>query len=765
VNLDPPRFDPRIAALDQEVVFFPVRHHSPAAARLVGEAIERVRPHAVLIEGPSDFNEHWAELWRPHRLPIAIYSYVSWAGGARSGVFYPFCVYSPEWQAIQTARAREIHAEFIDLAWIDLSRHSKRSHAYADGEERRAGYVAALLERLGLEAFDDLWDQWFEIQADLSLEEYMARCHQLMFHVRASQEISEEDRRREAFMSARIAAALQAYGAPVLAVTGAYHCWALFSGASGPPVSRGESDDTAAGLEARGIALTPYSYERLDGLRGYEAGMPNPGFYHRVWTSRQTGKQEFFPVLLAEVVRAVRARKQQVSAADWIAAETLARGLAALRGQSEPWRRELVDGIRGAVIKDDVIRGFHPLLAAVHHVLRGEERGRLAEGTALPPLVEDIRRTVERHDLVLERTKRELHIDLTRAPDLAKAQVLHRLKGLDIAGYALVSGGQIARRDDVTQVMETWSLEWREEYDATCVERSVYGPSLGEASRAHLEESARNVESSAERAASILLEASLQGHFAIAGDFQRKLGQLIREDGDFHSVTAALNTLLYLFRYDDVLRAGNKETSGALLIEAYQRGLWLAEALMHTAAPTGAGLGIRLLKETVDRCGGQLNLARDEFVGVFERLGAGAASPYIRGASAGVLWSMAALPVDRISLPLSPTSEELGDFLAGLFALAREAVQRHPDLVARLDQLLMAFDDEAFLEGLPALRFAFSPFTPREKHHLVRTLLGEQGLGPKLAISTSDAARVMAWEGRVFLELERHGILPAESTT
>ena len=36
--------------------------------------------------------------------------------------------------------------------------------------------------------------------------------------------------------------------------------------------------------------LTPYSYERLDSLRGYEAGMPNPGFYHRLWQDREAGR-------------------------------------------------------------------------------------------------------------------------------------------------------------------------------------------------------------------------------------------------------------------------------------------------------------------------------------------------------------------------------------------------------------------------------------------------------------------------------------------
>src|SRR5262249_14434698 len=100
--------------------------------------MERVRPKAVLIEGPSDFNESFPELWRNHQLPIAIYSYVSWSNGLRRGVFYPFCVYSPEWHAIQTARRLGIHAEFIDLPWAELSLQSKRTHGYADGEERKA---------------------------------------------------------------------------------------------------------------------------------------------------------------------------------------------------------------------------------------------------------------------------------------------------------------------------------------------------------------------------------------------------------------------------------------------------------------------------------------------------------------------------------------------------------------------------------------------------------------------------------------------------
>ena len=73
----------------RRVVFFPVRHHSPMCARLVVELAERIRPDAVLIEGPTDFNDRIDELLLGHHLPIAIYSYVRLADGIATGGVLP----------------------------------------------------------------------------------------------------------------------------------------------------------------------------------------------------------------------------------------------------------------------------------------------------------------------------------------------------------------------------------------------------------------------------------------------------------------------------------------------------------------------------------------------------------------------------------------------------------------------------------------------------------------------------------------------------
>src|SRR5687767_7320952 len=98
ITADPlaPDIDPGLLDLSARAVFFPVRHHSPACARAVRQLALELRPSAILIEGPSDFNERIEELYLPHRLPIAIYTFVR-SGETRRGAYYPFCVYSPEW--------------------------------------------------------------------------------------------------------------------------------------------------------------------------------------------------------------------------------------------------------------------------------------------------------------------------------------------------------------------------------------------------------------------------------------------------------------------------------------------------------------------------------------------------------------------------------------------------------------------------------------------------------------------------------------------
>ena len=496
------------------VVLFPVRHHSPACARLVVDLIEQARPAAVLIEGPSDFNDRIDELLLPHELPVAIYSYVRLPDGRRRGAFYPFCVYSPEWQALHTAGKLGAAVHFIDLPWADVAGDETPAHRYADAQLGRGPYIDTLCRKLGVDDFDALWDTLVELDGTLSIEEYLRRAHHFCYHVRLLDErVDETDRAREAFMAAEIRQALEAHEGPVLVVTGGYHSYALHARLAGEsfvgtdePVQCEPSPP--ADDEERGIALTPYSYERLDSLTGYDSGMPNPGFYDRVWHDRRAGRPLTLRHLLTSVVRALRKRGQPVSTADLIAVRSAAHALASLRGHEEVWRSDLIDAVTAALVKEELEYGYgHPFLEAVYQVFRGAKRGRLAEGTPAPPLVRDIQRLLDEHDLKPAMRAAEHQLDLTDPPQRARSQILHRLRILQVSGFRRTGGTDLVARDDLAEIVETWEVRWSPEFDAGCVEAARYGPTLSEAAteavEGAVEEAVERAPESAEAAATI----------------------------------------------------------------------------------------------------------------------------------------------------------------------------------------------------------------------------------------------------------------------
>jgi hypothetical protein len=544
-------------------MFLPVRHHSPACARFVRDAILRARPAAVLIEGPADFNERIDELFLGHQPPISIYSHVAWADGRRQGAYYPLCEYSPEWQALQAARECGARVRFIDLPFAMLAREDRRTNRYADDRLRSGHYVEALCEALEVESCDDAWDLMMEQDPGLSADAVRERVESYCRSLREMDAgvVADYDLRREAFMARHIRAARAEFGRDqVMVVTGGYHTSGLAvlladHDKNGPEGADAGGSDTRlewpAEIVERGIALTPYSYERLDSLVGYDAGMPSPGFYHRAW---RAGAEAVHTPLLAAMAERLRELKQQVSAADLIAVEACAQTLAALRGHARVWRRDLTDAVVAALVKDDVHLA-HPFVLAMQSVLRGGERGRLAKGSPLPPLVKDIHARLAAANLLPDRAPKERVLTLTKPDELTLSRLLHRLRVLGIPGIERMSGVDFSKRDDLTALTETWRLRWMPEQDAQMIEASRYGSALDEAAAARLRESADNLERSASAAALLLLDSVLAGVMNEAAALRLRVAQVIHQDGDLASVATAIDHLLYLFAWDDTLGA------------------------------------------------------------------------------------------------------------------------------------------------------------------------------------------------------------------
>ncbi|MFM2431901.1 MAG: hypothetical protein RLZZ511_3114 [Cyanobacteriota bacterium] len=758
-------------SLDAEVIFFPVRHHSPAAARLLRQLIHDRQPAAILIEGPSDFNDRLHELFLLHTLPIAIYSYLHTADDRRRGAFYPFCIYSPEWQALQTAHELNIPVEFIDLPWADRATDRTVENAYSDEPFKRGDYIATLCQKLGVEDFDALWDVLFEIDPELTLAQYLERCHQFCWHMRASEKnIAQSDRDREAFMLAQIKQTRNRTPGQILVVTGGFHSSALYAALdSDLPEHR---PTASAPIVNQGIALTPYSYDRLDNLTGYQSGMPNPGFYHAVWKYRTAAAQPVASSLLQQIVQALRQKQQIASTADLIAVQTLAQGLADLRGHAEIWRSDLIDGVIGGLVKEDLTMGSrHPFLEAIYQVFRGDDRGRLAPGTPLPPLVQDLHQQLHSLDLFPTSTKRSVDFNLTPgAPTNRTASALfHTLRILAIQGIQRTGGTDFTTRSDLTEIYERWEIHWTPNFDSSSIEAAIYGASVTEATIAKLQERATTIERDAEQAALLLLDAALAGVDAVADQFYQTLIDLIHQESDFLALARSLSHLLYLYRYDEILGTQKQSHIAQVLVAAFERGLWLFDSLGTTIGEDDRLLkGIGKLMEAYERSGPLLTHHRSAFVQVLDRVSQDTAQlPILRGGAIGALWLLGETSMECILVTLRyyAQPEKLGDFLTGIFHLARETTQREPELVLSIDAVMLSYSDDEFLEALPSLRLAFTYFTPREKQNIAKTLIQATNPGEltssdllTLPLGIDVAAEAIAFESQLFQLADRYGI-------
>src|SRR5262249_49728784 len=93
---------------------FGISSHGPGSARSLRQALEALRPDCILVEGPPDAVDALPLLaHRQMKPPVALLIYPP--DQPQRAVFYPFAVFSPEWQALNYGLARKIAVRFMDL--------------------------------------------------------------------------------------------------------------------------------------------------------------------------------------------------------------------------------------------------------------------------------------------------------------------------------------------------------------------------------------------------------------------------------------------------------------------------------------------------------------------------------------------------------------------------------------------------------------------------------------------------------------------------
>src|SRR5580658_7819063 len=91
----------------ERVFVLGIRHHGPGSARSMVAELDRLRPATVLIEGPADADPLLALAAAPGMAPpVALLAYAPDA--PRISSFWPYAVFSPEWQAMTWAHRHEV---------------------------------------------------------------------------------------------------------------------------------------------------------------------------------------------------------------------------------------------------------------------------------------------------------------------------------------------------------------------------------------------------------------------------------------------------------------------------------------------------------------------------------------------------------------------------------------------------------------------------------------------------------------------------------
>ena len=119
-----------------QTFLFGIRHHGPGSARRLVQALDDLKPAAVLIEGPAEASELLPMLADPDMAtPVALLIYAE--DDPANASFFPFAEYSPEYQAARWAVRHGSTLRFIDLPASDRLRRSQRRYRGRDGSDRR----------------------------------------------------------------------------------------------------------------------------------------------------------------------------------------------------------------------------------------------------------------------------------------------------------------------------------------------------------------------------------------------------------------------------------------------------------------------------------------------------------------------------------------------------------------------------------------------------------------------------------------------------
>ncbi|HEY6796188.1 MAG TPA: DUF5682 family protein [Kineosporiaceae bacterium] len=723
-----------------------VRHHGPGSARSVVAALELLRPDTILVEGPADADEllRWvadAEL----EPPVALLAYA--VDRPAHAVFWPFAVFSPEWQAIRWGLAHGARVRFCDLPSTAVL--AEPEPAPAGGV--RTDPIAALAAAAGHDDPERWWDDLVEQRPMSGLPGAgpFPALTAAMAAVREGTPSSPEppgaalEERREAYMRRVLREVLRGGAGRVAVVCGAWHAPALTEPL--PTASRDAA--LLKGLPRRKAAVTwvPWTHSRLAQASGYGAGITSPGWYHHLFTAADRPVTRWFTRVAAELRRA----DLPVSSAHVIEAVRTADALAALRGRPLAGLAEVTDATL-AVLCD----GSEAVLRIVtERLVVGEALGNVPADAPTVPLAADLAGQARRLRLTQEPQERTLDLDLRTAGGSDRSCLLHRLTILGI-------GWGVPRESEVRSTgtfRECWTLQWRPQLSVAIVEASGWGTTVEAAATARLLDRASGPAASLAEITSSVETALLARLPTALRPLLAALDRRAAGDLDVRHLMDAVPALVRSLRYGDVRR-----TDTASLARVADTLAIRVEAALPAAL---GGLGddaAAELRRRVDLMHGAVELratlpdgeaARERWLDVLQTV---AGRRGVHGLLAGRIVRLladagrcgpeeVALRLGRALSAGTPAGAQAA-WVEGALGGAGLVLAHDPTLLGVLDAWLAGLPAAAFDDVLPLLRRTFSTFAGGERRLIAERIRRAPGAGTAGAAAPGSTAAADGWD-------------------
>ncbi|MEU4807672.1 DUF5682 family protein [Nocardia fluminea] len=752
---------------------FGIRHHGPGSARSLRHALEEFRPDAILIEGPADADPLVgfvaADTMAP---PVALLAYVP--DSPARAAFWPFAVFSPEWQAMRYGVEHAVPVRFCDLP---------ATNVLAAGDDARGGGsdpLAALASAAGYDDAERWWDAVVESVPDSAAFEAIieamgalredaphsaagtttpttvapphlgapapvdtdvpgqvsalpgdapdaAEKHSATTGFEPAAAVDRPDAAiaplivdhhtlvREAHMRQVMRQVLKGGAKRLAVVCGAWHAPALVEplGPAAPDMR------LLKGLPKTKAALTwvPWTHSRLAAGSGYGAGVTSPGWYHHLFTETARPVARW----LTKVAGVLRSHDLPVSSAHIIEAVRLADTLAALRGRPLPGLSEVTEAVRSVMCGGDETM----LRLVIDELVVGETLGGVPEDTPTVPLAADLRARARTLRLKQEALARTVDLDLRKERDVERSHLLHRLRLLGI-GWGTPTTGEVR---STGTFRETWTLRWEPEFEVRIVEAAVWGTTLRTAAETKILDTASRDDVTVTALADALETALLAD---LGGATEGLISRLEAAAALDHDVTHLLGALPGLTR---TLRYGDVRGTDTKALAHVADGLLVRICAGLPGAVTGLDTdAAQALRTQIDAAHTAISTRDDEhssteWLATLQRI---ADRDDVHGAIAGRAVRLLC-DAERIddadsarrlasALSVGNTPAAKAAWIDGFLGGRGLLLVHDRELLRRIDEWLRELNEDQFVATLPLLRRTFGSFESGERRAISQAL-------------------------------------------